>query len=205
MGKNSVKREEERIVEVLLFSTEEVLTQAKVDLCFDNGSPSLDRVIPQLQELYDRQERPFTIERVAGGYRLVTRPEYEPWISRLRTRAASASVSRAALEAMAVTAYKGPVSRAEIESIRGVNSGSVIKTLLEKDLIKIKGRAPGPGRPLIYSVTDTFLATFGLDSLSDLPKLREISELMSEGPGANEPVPGDRSEPFDPGTEDAPE
>ncbi|MFQ6615761.1 MAG: SMC-Scp complex subunit ScpB [Fidelibacterota bacterium] len=171
--------EEQRIIEALLFTSSEVLTQARVDLVFNGDSPSLDTIVSALNERYGKEDHSFTIEKVAGGYRLVTRPEYEPWIQRIQTRTSASSISRAALEALSVVAYKGPVSRAEIESIRGVDSGSVIKTLLEKDLIKIKGRAKGPGRPLIYAVTPTFLMTFGIDSLSDLPKLREISELLS--------------------------
>lgn len=180
MGKNSYRKEELRIIEALLFSSPEVLTQSKVDLCFDNGAPQLDQAIPEIQKQYEREERSFTIDKVAGGYRLVTRPEYEPWIRRLHSRVGKISLSRAALEALAVIAYKGPVSRTGIESIRGVNSGSVIKTLLEKKLIRIKGRAEGPGRPLLYTITESFLVFFGLNRLSDLPKLREISELVSE-------------------------
>lgn len=180
MTEGVLKREELQIIEALLLSSSDILTQAKVDLCFDNDAPRLDQAISKLQEEYDTQQRSFTVERIAGGYRLVTRPEYESWIRRLHTRWGKTSLSRAALEVLSVIAYKQPVSRAEIESIRGVDSTSVIKTLLEKKLITIKGRADGPGRPLLYSVTETFLVSFGLDSLSDLPKLREISELVSQ-------------------------
>ncbi len=88
--------------------------------------------------------------------------------------------SQAALETLAVVAYKGPASRADVESIRGVSCGSVLKSLLEKNLIKIKGREKSPGRPLIYAVTDNFLTSFGISTISDLPKLREISELTAE-------------------------
>lgn len=172
--------EEQRIIEALLFTSSDVLTQARVDLVFDGDSPRLDSVVSELNKRYEKGGHSFTIEKVAGGYRFVTLPEYEPWIQRIKARTSSTSISRAALEALSVVAYKGPVSRAEIESIRGVDSGSVIKTLLEKDLIKIKGRAKGPGRPLIYVVSPAFLTTFGIDSLSDLPKLREISELISD-------------------------
>lgn len=177
-GSRGMSREEHRIVEALLFTTPDVLTQARVDLVFDGNSPRLDNVVTELNRRYEEGDHSFTIEKVAGGYRLVTRPEFQPWIQRIKSRTSASSISRAALEALSVVAYKGPVSRADIESIRGVDSGSVIKTLLEKDLIKIKGRAKGPGRPLIYTVTPAFLVTFGIDSLSDLPKLREISELV---------------------------
>ncbi|MFQ6676038.1 MAG: SMC-Scp complex subunit ScpB [Fidelibacterota bacterium] len=190
-----MSREEQRIIEALLFTSPDVLTQARIDLVFDGDSPRLDTVVSELNARYEREDHSFAIEKVAGGYRLVTRPEFEPWIQRMRTRASASSISRAALEALSVVAYKGPVSRAEIESIRGVDSGSVIKTLLEKDLIGIKGRAKGPGRPLIYVVTPTFLVTFGIDSLSDLPKLREISDLVSAAPGGRGDSPGSPPDP----------
>jgi len=185
MGKNQVKEEETRIIEALLFSSSEALTQSKVDVCFDEGaSPTLEEIVPRLRAEYDNGARSFTIQKVAGGYRLVSRAEYEPWIRRLYTRAGKVPLSRAALETMAVVAYKGPASRAEIESIRGVNSAGVLRTLMEKQLVKICGRGKGPGRPLLYRVTDAFMIAFGLDKLSDLPKLRELSELMSEDPAA---------------------
>ncbi len=185
MMKKPVKEEEARIVEALLFSSPDVLTQSKVDVCFDGGvAPSLEEIVPKLRAEYDEGARSFTVERVAGGYRLVSRSEYEPWIRRLYTRAGKVPLSRAALETLAVVAYKSSVSRAEIESIRGVNSAGVLQTLMEKKLVKIHGRGKGPGRPLLYKVTDAFMVSFGLDKLSDLPKLRELSELMSESAAA---------------------
>lgn len=186
MTRRTAKEEESRIVEALLFSSPEVLTQSKVDVCFDGGAaPSLKEIVPKLRGEYDEGGRSFTIEEVAGGYRLVSRSEYEPWIRRLYTRAGKVPLSRAALETLAVAAYKGSVSRAEIESIRGVNSAGVLQTLMEKKLMKIHGRGKGPGRPLLYKVTDAFMISFGLDKLSDLPKLRELSDLMSETPAAD--------------------
>lgn len=179
MAKDSVKKEELRIIEALLFAAPEVLTQSKVDLCFGDDAPRLDKIVNEIQRDYDREERSFTVEKVGGGYRLVTRSEYEPWVRRLHARSTRMVLSRAALEALAVVAYKGPASRAEIESIRGVNSASVLRTLLEKKLVRIRGRGDSPGRPLLYKVTENFLITFGLNSLSELPKLREISELIS--------------------------
>ena len=185
MMKKPVKEEEARIVEALLFSSPDVLTQSKVDVCFDGGvAPSLEEIVPKLRAEYDEGARSFTVERVAGGYRLVSRSEDEPWIRRLYTRAGKVPLSRAALETLAVVAYKSSVSRAEIESIRGVNSAGVLQTLMEKKLVKIHGRGKGPGRPLLYKVTDAFMVSFGLDKLSDLPKLRELSELMSESAAA---------------------
>lgn len=176
-----LEKENIRIVEALLFCTPNTLTQAQVNSCFDNDSPpTLDEVVKKLNEEYDQTERPFMVEKAAGGWRLVSRPEYEMWVRRLFTRSGSPTLSQAALETLAVVAYKGPVSRADVESIRGVSCGSVLKSLLEKNLIRIKGREKSPGRPLIYAVTDNFLTSFGLSSLSDLPKMKEISELTAE-------------------------
>ena len=182
MSKSKISREDIRVVEALLFASEEVLTQAKLNVCFDDGTvPSLPDVVETLKKEYEKSERAFSIEKVAGGFRLTTLVEYAPWVRRLFTRVGKTPLSQAALETLAVVAYKGPASRAVVESIRGVNSAGVIKTLLERKLIKISGRAKGPGRPLLYFVTEQFLLSFGLDATSDLPKLKEISELIAEG------------------------
>ncbi|MBC8174419.1 MAG: SMC-Scp complex subunit ScpB [Candidatus Marinimicrobia bacterium] len=180
MAKEAFQQEEIQIVEALLFSSLEPLRQSKVDICFNGDAPKLQEVISLINKRYERNGNPFFVEKVARGYRLVTRPEFDPWIRRLHTRMGRTSLTRASLEVLSIIAYKGPVSRMEIESIRGVQSGSSVKTLLEKDLIKIKCRSDGPGRPLLYSVTDAFLVSFGLETLSDLPKIRDISELTSE-------------------------
>ena len=177
----TLEKENIRIIEALLFCTQESLTQAQVNSCFDDDDvPSLNEAVKVLNEEYEQTDRSFEIEKAAGGWRLVTRHEYEIWVRRLLTRTFSPTLSQAALETLAVVAYKGPASRADVESIRGVSCGSVLKSLLGKNLIKIKGREKSPGRPLIYAVTDNFLTSFGISTISDLPKLREISELTAE-------------------------
>ena len=182
MAKKKISKKDLRVVEALLFASEKVLTQAKLNVCFDDGTaPALSSVVETLQKEYEKSERAFSIEKVAGGFRLTTLTEYAPWVRKLFTRVGKTPLSQAALETLAVVAYKGPASRAVVESIRGVNSAGVIKTLLERKLIKISGRAKGPGRPLLYSATEQFLLSFGLNSTSDLPKLKEISELIAEG------------------------
>lgn len=197
---SALEKENIRIVEALLFCTQDSLTQTQVDACFDNdNAPSLNEVVKLLNEEYEQTERSFVIEKAAGGWRLVTRQEYEMWVRRLLTRTGIPTLSQAALETLAVIAYKGPASRADVESIRGVSCGSVLKSLLEKNLIKIKGREKSPGRPLIYAVTDNFLTSFGLSALSDLPKLREMSELTAEL------EPTSQKELFDPASVDAAE
>ena len=174
--------EELQIIEALLLASEDILTQSKLNVCFDGDSaPKLAEGIQLLRKEYEKTGRAFSIEKVAGGYRLSTLPQFAPWIRRLFTRFGKTPLSQAALESLAVIAYKGPITRTGIESIRGVGCAGVVKTLLDKKLVRIAGRAKGPGRPLLYAVTEAFLLSFGLDSTSDLPKLKEIAELISEG------------------------
>mgnify|MGYP001311249789 CR=1 FL=1 len=189
MGKNSINDEDVRIIEAMLFSSPDPLTQKKVDLCYDENPPSLKKIIDELEKEYSKDSSSVFIQLVAGGYRLVTKPEYHHWVKRLFTRVKKSPLSHAALEALSIIAYKGPINRSELESIRGVNSGSVVKTLLDRNLIKISGRGKGPGKPLLYTVTDKFLISFGLNKVSDLPKIKEISELIKEHqPTENEAI-----------------
>ena len=184
MVKAKISDKEIQIIEALLFASEDILTQSKLNLCFDGGlAPVLSDGIKYLQEQYKKNGRAFFIDNVAGGFRLSSLPEFAPWNQRLLSHSGKTSLSQAALESLSIIAYKGPASRADIESIRGVNSAGVIKTLLDKKLVKINGRGKGPGRPLLYSITEAFLLSFGLNSTADLPKLKEISELIAEGSG----------------------
>lgn len=169
-----------QIIEALLFATPEPLTQVHVNTIFEDDAPDLNMVADMLSEKYSHGEHAFMIEKVSGGYQLVSRPEFEPWIERLLRRSGKLSLSQAALETLAIVAYKQPLSRYEIESIRGVDTTGVLKKLLSRNLIKIKGRDQGPGRPLLYGTTGQFLEHFGLDSLSELPKLKEIAELTED-------------------------
>lgn len=178
----------EAIIEALLHASPEPLAQSAVDACFPNSPPSLEQVATELNIAYKSQGRAVAVERVAGGFRLVTRPEFAPWIRRLGHFSRRSILSRPALETLTVVAYKGPISKPEIDSIRGVDSSSVLVTLLDRKLVEIRGRGEGPGRPLLYSVTPAFLKAFGIDRLGDLPKLKEISELAQSGDGA---VPAD--------------
>lgn len=190
MANKKISRQDLQVIEAVLFASKDVLTQSKLNVCFHSDSvPILKDAVRQLQREYEKSDRAFFIENVAGGFRLSTRPEFAPWIQRVLTRAGKTPLSQAALETLAVVAYKGPASRAEIESIRGVNTAGVIRTLLDKKLVKISGRATRPGRPLLYSVTEAFLLFFGLNSTADLPKLNEMSELMGEGSSGTEFMP----------------
>tara|TARA_B100001250_G_scaffold407659_1_gene428787 strand:+ start:534 stop:1157 length:624 start_codon:yes stop_codon:yes gene_type:complete len=167
-----------KIIEALLFASPEPLTQAKVNGIFNPDTPNLKKVVKQLNEQYVHDDRAFEINQVAGGYQLVSRPEYEHFIHKMISKSGRISLSSAALDSLAIIAYKQPIGRYEVEAIRGVDSSGVLKTLLNRNLIKIKGRDSGPGRPLLYQTTVKFLEHFGLNRLSDMPKLKEITELM---------------------------
>lgn len=170
-----------QVTEALLTATPEPLNQARFNQCMEGGDIRLPVVIEQLKQRFEAQDRPVEIMEVAGGYQLVTKADYHPYLKRLFHRIGRLNLSRAALEALAVVAYKQPVSRSDVEQIRGVNSDSVLKTLLEKELITITGRDEAVGRPLLYGSTQAFLIAFGLHALSDMPKLKEIEEIMGAG------------------------
>jgi segregation and condensation protein B len=151
-----------------------------MNLVFVDDSPQLTNLIPKLQDKFVMENRPLEIQEVAGGYQITTRAEYETWVRRLLNKSGKLTLSQAALETLAIIAYKQPVNRFEIEAVRGVDCSGVLKTVLDRNLIKIKGRDEGPGRPLLYATTDTFLEYFGLNRISDMPKLKEIIELTKD-------------------------
>ncbi len=179
-----------QILEVLFFATSEPLTPRQVMDIFailEEGeepialSPELiTSTVEELNREYDRSGRPFHIVNVAGGYQFATRPEFALWLGKMVKERSKRKLSVSALETLAVIAYKQPVTKPEIETIRGVNVDYVLHSLLERMLISIVGRASTPGRPLLYGTTKEFLKHFGINDLSDLPKPREIDELMAE-------------------------
>ncbi len=142
-------------------------------------------VIEALQGEYDQANRGIHLAEVAGGYQLVTRPEMAPWIKEMEKIRTASRLSRPGLETLAIVAYKQPVTRGEIEMVRGVDAAGVLKTLMERKLIKIVGRKEAPGRPMMYGTTRQFLEYFGLASLSGLPTLKEFSEV-AEATGEGE-------------------
>ena len=177
-----------KIIEALLFASPEPLTQAKVNGIFNPDTPNLKEVVLKLNEQYVHDDHAFEINEVAGGYQLVSRKEYEHFIRKMLSKSGRISLSSAALDSLAIIAYKQPIGRYEVEAIRGVDSSGVLKTLLNRNLIKIKGRDSGPGRPLLYQTTNKFLEHFGLNRLSDMPKLKEITELMEADPTLGEQI-----------------
>ena len=177
-----------KIIEALLFASPDPLTQTKVNGIFDPDTPNLKEVVEGLNEQYAQEDHAFEINQLAGGYQLVSHREYEHFIRRMLNKSGRLTLSNAALDSLAIIAYKQPMGRYEIEAIRGVDSSGVLKTLLNRNLIKIKGRDSGPGRPLLYQTTDKFLEHFGLNRLSDMPKLKEITELMEADPTLGEQI-----------------
>lgn len=158
-------------LEALLFSTHHPLTAGRLAELLDlESTRPLRPAIRQLNEQYESTGRSFRVEQVAGGYQLLTLPRFGEYLTRLHQREGDAKLSKAALETLAIVAYKQPILRADIEAIRGVACGETIRSLMEKHLVKIAGRAELPGRPILYGTTRRFLTVFGLNSLKDLPK-----------------------------------
>lgn len=142
--------------------------------------PTIHGAVDMLNAQLEETARPYRIVEIAGGYQFATRSEYAEYVSRLFKEKSRRRLSGASLETLAIIAYKQPVSKQDVENIRGVNCDEVLKSLLEKNLITITGRADAVGRPLLYGTTTEFLRHFGLHSVSDLPKPRELEELMKE-------------------------
>jgi len=170
------------IIEALLFAVPEPLTQKKVNNVFNDDIPNLNDVVDKLNKQYLEHNNSFKIKKIAGGFQIVTRKRFEIYIKKLLKKTGRISLSVAAMDSLAIIAYKQPINRFEIESIRGVDTSGVLKTLLNHELIDIKGRDIGPGRPLLYKTTNKFLKLFGLNRLSDMPKLKEISEIIDSDP-----------------------
>ena len=162
----------ESIIEALLFSVDTPLPAAKIAQILGVGDAGdVKRHIDALNERYERGGASFRVEAVAKGYQLLTLPEYNPWVGKLHKARAESRLSAAALETLAIVAYRQPALRADIESIRGVAVGDMLVRLRDMNLIRIVGRAEEIGRPLLYGTTIKFLEVFGLQSLKDLPKL----------------------------------
>lgn len=165
-----------RTVEALLFAAEEPLQARELGRCSGSDSATIRKLIPKIRERYDAERRPWDILETGTGWRMVTRPEFYPAIQRLKTQTLQRKLTQAGLETLALIAYRQPISRAEVENVRGVGAGAVLRQLLERKLIKISGRGTGLGQPLLYGTTDYFLEHFGLKSLQDLPKPNEFKQ-----------------------------
>jgi segregation and condensation protein B len=183
------------MLEALLFVAEAPLPLAKLqEILGDEDPATTEASVRALALALEEPTRGLMVQEVAGGFRLATRAETAPWIQRLQ-QVRPARLSRAALETLAIVAYKQPITRAEIESIRGVAVDGVMRTLLERGLVRMLGRKAEPGRPILYGTSGEFLEHFGFKDLGDLPTLREIDELIgtpkSEGSGQSAERPAE--------------
>jgi segregation and condensation protein B len=175
-----------KIIESLLFASKEPLSVERLKtLLPEIESAQIKVEINTLVDEYTKRQGGFHLVQVAGGYQFRTRPECKNWVKRLN-QSSPLRLSRAALETLTIVAYKQPVIRSDIEHIRGVDSGGVIRSLLDLKLIRVLGRKDIPGRPLIYSTTRFFLELFGLSDIKDLPTLKEIDALEKKHPDKNE-------------------
>ena len=163
------------IIEALLFAAGGPLSSSKLaDLAGIDSGRTARKAVEALREEYDHNEKPYTVAELDGGFRLLTRPEFDTWVGKLHKKEQSDTLSKAALETLAIVAYRQPVMRAEIEDIRGVQSGYILRSLIEKSLVRVAGRSEELGRPLLYATTGKFLDAFGLASLKDLPELDDL-------------------------------
>jgi len=172
-------KEIKRIVEALIFASDSPIPENRIsNIIQELDAEQIQAIVNGLNEEYDQNDHAFKIVRLAGGFQFVTRAEFAQYIKQYYKGRARSRLSRAALETLAIIAFKQPISRPEIDAIRGVNSDGVVKTLLERNLIQISGRSEHIGRALLYSTTPEFLQYFGVNDISDLPKPKEIEELL---------------------------
>jgi segregation and condensation protein B len=169
------------IVMALLFASDEPLSVRRMSAILEDASgDEIKKSIEQWRRRLDEEAWSIAIEQVAGGYQLITRVEYAPFVGRLYSKRRKLRLSRAGLETLAIIAYKQPVTRADVENVRGVSSGGVIANLMERALVKITGKARVLGAPFLYGTTPDFLEYLGLNSLKDLPSLEELEALLEK-------------------------
>lgn len=167
------------ILEALLFAAPGPVRLEQLALAAEVAPYEIEPLLADLGDEYRRTGRGFVLVELAEGYQLRTRPEHAEMVRRLQA-SRPVRISRAALETLAIVAYRQPVTRADIDYLRGVDSGGVLKSLLDKRLVRIEGKKDIPGRPLLYGTSREFLEFFGLQSLADLPTLKEFTELTTE-------------------------
>lgn len=175
------------VIEALIFASPEPITPKKLCELIAQGDEQLeletDAIEPFVDKLNQRYEEnglAFNIEHVAGGYTFATKKRYEPWLSIFQHEDAYRKLSQSAIESLAIVAYKQPITKPEVDEIRGVDSGYILRQLLEKVLIEVSGRLDAPGKPLLYRTTKHFLKHFGINSIDELPKPREIEEILKD-------------------------
>lgn len=167
------------ILEAILFAASEPITIKQFQHAIPNITVrEIRKALSELRDEYQQMNRSFHLIEIANGYQICTRPEFSDWIRKFYIQQVRVTLSPSALETLAIVAYKQPVTRSDVSTIRGVNSDSVINALVEKNLVCVSGRKEGAGRSLLFSTTDTFLQQFGLKDPSELPSLEEIEQLL---------------------------
>jgi segregation and condensation protein B len=166
----------ESVIEAVLFASDEPLTEARLADIVEVTIKQVRLHIENLNTRYQTNNHAFRIEQIAGGYQMLTLSSYNHWLKRLLRARKDSKLGPAALETLAIIAYKQPVIRADIEAVRGVAVGEIVRSLMDKGLVKIAGRAEVIGRPMLYGTTKRFLEVFGLNSLKDLPKAEELKK-----------------------------
>jgi segregation and condensation protein B len=185
----------EQIVEATLFASQTPLTTAELSRADDELTSGLvSEAIQALREAYEAEERSFQIYELGDGYQILTRPEFASYLERFDSVPRSPYLSGAALETLAIVAYRQPIGRIEIEEVRGVGASSVLRTLTDWELVEVVGRGEGLGRPLLYGTTRRFLEHFGLRDLDELPSPEELPVVLSGLEVDAVDVPGDASE-----------
>ena len=179
-------REIAATVEAILFAADSPLSAAKIALLAELPSRGqVKKAVAHLNERYGRMGCAFSIEPIAGGYQMLTRPQYHDVIARLFKNKSDSKLSQAAMETLAIVAYRQPILRADIEAVRGVASGEMLRGLMDKNLVKIVGRAEVLGRPMLYGTTRRFLEVFGLNGIEDLPNVEALRGGRDAGANAN--------------------
>ena len=169
------------VVEALVFASDVPISENRIAAIIEDATPGeINRMIAELNTDFSKENRAFFITRVAGGYQVNTRKDLAQWIKKLFRGRSRPRLSQAGLESLAIIAFKQPISRVEIDAIRGVHSGGVLKNLLERNLVAIAGRGEGAGKPLLYGTTKEFLQYLGVNDISELPKPKEIEEIMGK-------------------------
>jgi len=169
----------ESVVEAVLFASDEPLKENRLADIVETSIKQIRQIVKNLNDKYKAGNNTFRIEQIAGGLQMLTLSPYNHWLKKLLRVRSESKLSPAALETLSIIAYKQPVIRADIEAIRGVAAGEMIRSLMYKGLVKIVGRAEVLDRPMLYGTTKKFLETFGLNSLKDLPKIEELKKPPS--------------------------
>ena len=189
------KTEQKKVVEALLFAADFPVATSRIKALVEGlEREDLRTIVEELNREYEEQGRSFWIQEVAGGYQMATRPHFARWVKELYKGRRLARLTQPGLETLAIIAYRQPVGRPDIETIRGVNSDSVIATLLERNLITVVGKDTSVGRPILYGTTQEFLRYFGLKDLSGLPPLSELEAYLVSREQAAEAGPAQESE-----------